>query len=443
MPDEAQELLQDRAKPLKVKGPVLTFAFSQSGSLIHIDDVENGLACKCKCPSCGEPLVARQGEDRAHCFAHQSGAECAGGYETSLHLAAKKIIAEAKCLFLPVLEVTAEATDSSGKKWRTVKNLPAKLVRFNDVVVEESLGQRVPDLVAKVGKKTLAIEVAVTHRCDPTKIADYVRQRCAAVEVNLSDVRSGWGWNSLRKRLLTAPVGGRWLYSPKLDDLTREAEEEAHKLAEQADQRDDELKKKAFKKRHRSTKEKADLRMKAEEERIHTDAQRQARLEQERRDTPGFMDKLKALGAGNLKTAVGPDGPKHVVAGLADNVPEHLNIPVRGEMGFVVDRTVWQSAVFAYFICGKTNESLSVEEVVAWCFSNFEQETQFDVLRNSQQLLSLEEGRQLPSIPHAVQNYIWVLADLGVLKWASGNRYKVARQTPSHVLAAMRRRASL
>ena len=58
---------------------------------MRIENVENGLKCGI-CPSCGEPLVTRKGSKRMHHFAHYSGHNCEYRYETSLHLAAKKIL---------------------------------------------------------------------------------------------------------------------------------------------------------------------------------------------------------------------------------------------------------------------------------------------------------------------------------------------------------------
>src|SRR5689334_2245057 len=46
------------------------YARNQSGELVHISEVPRGKACKCMCVSCDAPLVARQGDIRAHHFAH-------------------------------------------------------------------------------------------------------------------------------------------------------------------------------------------------------------------------------------------------------------------------------------------------------------------------------------------------------------------------------------
>lgn len=46
----------------------ISYGLSALGSPVHIDSLglERGLACGCTCPSCGTPLVARQGDERVH-----------------------------------------------------------------------------------------------------------------------------------------------------------------------------------------------------------------------------------------------------------------------------------------------------------------------------------------------------------------------------------------
>ncbi|MGI6222281.1 MAG: competence protein CoiA family protein [Prevotella sp.] len=83
---------------MKSLKPYLTYALNKKGELVHIDSVPNGNECGCICPHCKKPLCAKNGGDgkrRVHHFAHQSGSECALGYETMLHLLAKERIQKA------------------------------------------------------------------------------------------------------------------------------------------------------------------------------------------------------------------------------------------------------------------------------------------------------------------------------------------------------------
>jgi hypothetical protein len=85
-----------------MEGDFLTYAIDSHGKMVYIEDVPNGLACNCICPQCHEPLISRNGgEIREHHFAHVSGNECEGAYETAFHLLAKEIISQAKSVMMP------------------------------------------------------------------------------------------------------------------------------------------------------------------------------------------------------------------------------------------------------------------------------------------------------------------------------------------------------
>jgi len=47
-----------------------SFALNNCGDLVSIRDVDNGKACGCHCPGCGEHLIARQGQINTWHFAH-------------------------------------------------------------------------------------------------------------------------------------------------------------------------------------------------------------------------------------------------------------------------------------------------------------------------------------------------------------------------------------
>ena len=80
----------------KHEAHMLTYAIANDGHLVSVDDVKTGQGCNCICPSCKEPLVAKnKGMVRIHHFAHQSGTECDLAYESMLHLLAKERVQSA------------------------------------------------------------------------------------------------------------------------------------------------------------------------------------------------------------------------------------------------------------------------------------------------------------------------------------------------------------
>ena len=93
--------------------PALQIPFGRrsDGRLVEVSQVERGLACDCRCCACGERLLAKKGEVNVQHFAHLSGSDCATGAETTLHLAAKQLVADKRWIQLPGLEVQAIRTD--------------------------------------------------------------------------------------------------------------------------------------------------------------------------------------------------------------------------------------------------------------------------------------------------------------------------------------------
>lgn len=74
----------------------LIYAIGSQNDFVYVDDVAKGLACNCYCPACKERLVAKNGgTKRIHHFAHASGVDCEGAYETMLHQLAKIRVQEA------------------------------------------------------------------------------------------------------------------------------------------------------------------------------------------------------------------------------------------------------------------------------------------------------------------------------------------------------------
>ncbi len=93
----------------------IPFALDKHGNIASIEEVENGAACACTCPSCSAPLIARQsktGKTVWH-FAHAKGYGCSEAFESSLHLGVKRIIEDAGWLELPECNVLRYRTSSS------------------------------------------------------------------------------------------------------------------------------------------------------------------------------------------------------------------------------------------------------------------------------------------------------------------------------------------
>lgn len=66
----------------------------ETDEYVDIDEVKNGLACNCTCPSCGMRLEARHGNEREHHFKHHEKAEteCSYSFWVAVRSMAKQIL---------------------------------------------------------------------------------------------------------------------------------------------------------------------------------------------------------------------------------------------------------------------------------------------------------------------------------------------------------------
>ncbi len=159
------------------------FGFNEFNQLVHVKEVERGLACKCRCVACNEPLIARQGEVRHHHFAHASNREpCESNHESLLHLYAKQLIIEAMGLVAPMTSVVAHFFGlDAAQSDRTI--LQAVL----PVSAEVAVGAIRPDiLLVTADGVQVAVEVAYSSFCDMVKVAEFERLNLPALEIDLS-----------------------------------------------------------------------------------------------------------------------------------------------------------------------------------------------------------------------------------------------------------------
>ena len=215
-----------------MEGEYLTYALNNSGKMVYVDDVPNGLACNCRCPKCHELLVAKNGgEIKVHHFAHANGSECKGAYETALHIMAKEIIATERTLMLPKYLLF------NGKKFQQYpyyyeddevyecdyeedEKVEAHKVHFKDVEIEErnDLSTLQPDCVGITDDgQRIHIEIVVTHGIDDAKFTKIKKHSINCIEIKIPR-------NFLLERqkladyIINSTDGKRWINNPSTDN---------------------------------------------------------------------------------------------------------------------------------------------------------------------------------------------------------------------------------
>ena len=141
-----------------------------NGELIHISDVKSGLVENCLCPKCGSFLVAKKGDIRKHHFAHYNFENCLGAQETAIHLLAKDILIQEKCVSLVPSPIVGAQN----------------LINFYNVGTEVREHGLVFDAVGYGESDDLAIEIKVTHEVDSRKRDIVVHNRIRMIEIDLS-----------------------------------------------------------------------------------------------------------------------------------------------------------------------------------------------------------------------------------------------------------------
>ncbi len=188
------------------------------GSIAHISEVPRGTACECTCPGCGAPLVARKGEVQHHHFGHQGtedGRPCNTGPETALHKFAKEVLEQKLQLFLPTLDLW-----DGSERW---VGFEGRSYEFDAAVLENRLGEIIPDVIIRKGNRDLIVEFAVTHECGPAKIAIMAEMDISAIEVDLSKLPRDISREGLENAILHA-APRKWLHNPKIREGQRELE---------------------------------------------------------------------------------------------------------------------------------------------------------------------------------------------------------------------------
>lgn len=146
----------------------MTFAL-KDGRMVNVEEVDNGKACGCICPQCGEALVARNGGKMmmAH-FAHQGETKCTNAVETMLHRLAKEIMAEHKEIMLPAYDA-----------------YPGGKMTFDDIQIEKQRDGLQPDCTGLKRGHELWIEFRVTHAVETNKRQYVINHRQGCIEIDL------------------------------------------------------------------------------------------------------------------------------------------------------------------------------------------------------------------------------------------------------------------
>lgn len=205
------------------------------GKLYAPTEVESGLACGCVCPGCGAVLVAKKGNEKRWHFSHlnvRPGESCA---ESAIHAAAKQILLEHGELVAPEFAIDVAARTVNGLELYEHEVLsPVRRIRFDRTVAEVTIGDVRPDVVGYRGERQLLVEMYFRHRVDQAKRDKLLRLGLPALEIDLSDLDAGTGFEPLTDRVINSVLDKEWLVYPQSEAHRAYLEDKLHARVEVA-----------------------------------------------------------------------------------------------------------------------------------------------------------------------------------------------------------------
>jgi len=191
-----------------MNNPALRLPYGMlDGALTHVSLVPSGLGCGCRCPACDAPLLAKKGALKLHHFAHAKDADCASSVETALHLAAKQILDERRKIILPAVEAKLYSTRYSSVL------APEREYALERVHLERRVGSVIPDVLAYVRGRAIAIEIKVTHAVDTNKAAHFRAIGLSAIEIDLSQAPRTFTLEELEPLVVGAGKHKSWVFN--------------------------------------------------------------------------------------------------------------------------------------------------------------------------------------------------------------------------------------
>lgn len=181
------------------------------GVLVDITQVDSGLDCRCTCPACDSPLVAKKGAKTAHYFAHHKSVQCPGAFLTAIHWAAKEILTRNTKILLP------SVMGHIGYMGGGAILYSEQTVEFDRVSLIKKTDHLFPHVVIELGTKKLYVEIRTLQGIDAEKREDAFKMEMAsALEIDISGLNGQITFAELEK-ILTDDVGQKkWIHNTKV-----------------------------------------------------------------------------------------------------------------------------------------------------------------------------------------------------------------------------------
>ena len=401
----------------------------RGGELVHISTVPSGLDCDCYCAACDAKLMAKKGNEYTHHFAHYKSEDCEHAVETALHFAAKKVLEEAAQITLPELiikdeEVSGVMCGQWSTKSGSAKVCEVHIALIESVVLEKSLKNIIPDVIAYINGIPLIIEIAVTHFVDEKKESKIHDHNIASIEIDLSDLARDEGFESIRTIVIDGIDQKKWLFHTEREKVRAELRSTLEtELQIELDQ----------------------IYQKEQERKRLEEAKRQLKIKQNemtRQSIQINLDKmnsyLKEINSWQEKSV--NELPNSTIWKRAssnmnvslENLPAFLNQNVKGEHIFACDRRVWQAGLFSAFIYNTSRKykevyPINLERMNKWCKEHIPLNNFAFALYQSKDSMTPAEINSLQYFDcyKAIREFVRHLEQQGFIKHVYRNSYRI------------------
>jgi len=434
----------------------ITLALNEAGKLAHILEVPNGDQCKCTCLICGAPLRAKRGNGgRTPHFAHKPEyGDCGITCETALHEAAKRILYEEKCAFIPSLGIQEVLADKSGKHHYSrivdpaeyLGLCPSALNRFPDARLEHTLRiseekLRRPDVILSWNELDIAVEVAVSSFIDFNKKSDLESLSMNTIQIDISRLNRNISRDDLKAYLLSDEVKTEWVYNTKEKEIKKTLRGELKKVVEIENLTISSPQPKTITPDHTRLSE-------AEKRQRNINTKRQ----QLRSRIEPLLTALLATGDQNrrysqlkAKSYIHKDVIELATSIKEDvrHLPIYVDTHIQGSEIFSCHHSVWQSGIYLHHIYNaqQTPQSiLDAWQLTHWCGHRYgfyqtlyqlyketksiKNENQYGYLQNSKYWYLEEKERQMIINPYSVVlKYLESLTSIGLLARKPGSTH--------------------
>jgi len=375
----------------------IPFGLAPDGQLYESGQVPNGNACGCVCPGCRKPIQAVHPASRkvTPYFRHIADCNCATGYESAVHLAAKQLIAERMAVWCPPLIASYSVVDALSNRHPLHKELcPPALTTLRNVQRERGLHGITPDIVADSDiHGQMLIEIAFTHFVDGDKLDKLRKNGSSAIEIDVSHLRT-LDFQVLASVLFEPSTHTKWLFHPALNAAIRQFREDIKPTLDEA---------KELSELQRRKKKIDDARL---QEVLKWQNAAYAQLKQNAAAREAQFHSLTAIAKQEwLERRLGP----------ISTWPEVLKTFNRHASAVEEHPVIWQAALYLKFVhkTAPRKDALDYWDAVAWMRKRFHCVESDEVLHR------------------ALRYFLKVLCNHGVLSKQLGGRYLVICDDPA------------